>query len=705
MNNPGNNIPRITNALNYISDDKISKADKPRRKRPPMSLFYSIGGVCAAAAILVFVVPKIKPIDPITSSPTESGDPAKFREFSINYDNLPFTYDGTDTQRRFQREAWTNIYEKEEYWAYTASELIGNNPWNKDLKITELPVFLGGMYSMNTKSKALPDELPQGYSFLNYDLVDRMSTVRYLAETYPDLLGFSDYEISVWNDYSNMGNPLYNIHLYETADNAFDAIMNYNFCKVSYAPTTGRNGCLLREPGFEELRCVGFYPIVSVEEALESNTSSAFPFKPSEIDLSLNNYELVYRLTTDRTMLPFYRFLIEKETDQELPEEMKIFKEYYLPAVSSEYLADAKTQSETREPLANPFTPYKGKEFVIDYDDLPFEYDGTNEPLYFDAPSKEHSYSQNAYDVTELLGNNPWNESLNITELPVFANEPIAEEYIGQNNMITIKALLPQGYSLHMYDNPEMLVSAYEYLIEKYGGDLGITDYEFDITHDYSYDGDPHFDCEIYESSDNIFNAILNYNFSRIYFGYDSYNNEINIIYDNIAKKKAVGFYPIITADEARKMLLNGGYSINQTDHPLDSSRIKAVSLVYKLTQKYYIPFYELYYEVDDSHRDRNTPEGMNEYVIFFVPAISPDSYKDFTEVCDKATFKSDYGDLPAGTKGWVVQKWENPDGSVEYDVKIEDSEQTVRNVPAEYLEITKTEPRTVSTTSQHNSQ
>ncbi len=688
-------IPRITNALNHISDDKISKADKPRRKRPPMSLFYSIGGVCAAAALLVFVVPKIKPLDPITSSPTESSSTA-FNEFSVNYDDLPFTYDGTDEERRFQREVWTSKNAKEEYWAYDPAELIGNNPWNKDLKVTELPVFIGGMYSMNTKSQALPDPLPTGYSFLNYDLVDRMSAVRYLAETYPDLLGFSDYEVSVWNDYSNMANPLYNIHLYETADNAFDAIMNYNFCKVSYVPTTGRNGCLLREPGFENLRCVGFYPIVSVEEALASNTSSAFPFKPSEIDLSLNNYELVYRLTTDRTMMPFYRFLIEKESDEQLPEEMKIFKEYYLPAVSSEYLSDAKPQSETREPLANPFTPYKGKEFVIDYDDLPFEYDGTNEPIYFDAPSKEHSYSQNAYDVTELLGNNPWNESLNITELPVF--EP--EEYPGYagGNEITIKASLPQGCSLSIYDNPEMLVSTYEYLIKqyepyfKYYGAPGKMEFEFDISHHYDLDGNPSFDCEIYESSDNIFNAILNYNFSRISFSGD-YNNSIRINYDNISKHKAVGFYPIITADEARKMLLNGEYSINQTDQPLDSGRIKAVSLIYKLTQKYYIPFYEFYYELDDSQKDRNTPEGMNEYVTFYIPALSPDSCKDITEACDMATFRSDYGDIPAGAKGWVTYKWESSDGSVEYDVKLENSGQTVYGVPAEYLEITEAEP------------
>ncbi len=680
-------IPRITNALNHISDDKISKADKPRRKRPPMSLFYSIGGVCAAAAVLVFVVPKIKPLDPITSSPTESSqsDPAAFHEFSVNYDDLPFTYDGTDEERRFQREVLTEKDEKEEYWAYTASELIGNNPWNKDLKVTELPVFIGGMYSMVPESEALPDPLPTGYSFLNYDLVDRMSTVRYLAETYPDLLGFSDYEISVWNDYSNMANPLYHIHLYETADNAFDAIMNYNFCKVSYEPTTGRNGRLLKEPGFENLQCVGFYPIVSVEEALENNTSSAFPFKPSEIDLSLNNYELVYRLTPDRTMMPFYRFLIEKESDEELPEEMKIFKEYYLPAVSPEYLTDAKPQSETHEPLANPFTPYEGKEFVIDYDDLPFEYDGTNQTLYLDTKREKDIYYKDAYDVTELLGNNPWNESLKITELPVFE----LEEYPGYagGNEMTINIPLPQGYSLSIHDNPEILVSTYEYLMKQFSEYLHIKEYEFDITHSYGNSENPSFDCEIYKSSDNIFNAIMNYNFSRISFSGD-YNKSIRINYDNISKHKAVGFYPIITADEARKMLLNGYYS---TDQPIDSSRIKAVSLVYKLLDpysEYYMPYYELYYELEDSQKSSSTPEGMNEYCIFHIPAISPDSYKDITEACDKATFRSDYGDIPAGSEGWIIDKWENPGGSVEYDVKMKDSQQTVSNVPAEYLEI-----------------
>ncbi len=700
-------IPRITNALNHISDDKISKADKPRRKRPPMSLFYSIGGVCAAAAVLVFVVPKIKPLDPITSSPTESSqiDSAAFHEFSVNYDDLPFTYDGTDEERRFQREVFTREDENGEYLAYDPAELIGNNPWNKDLKITELPVFTGSRYSMITRSEALPDKLPDGYTLTRYDLVKNMSAIRYLAEKYPDILGFSDYEISVWNNYSETGFPLNDITLYQTADNAFDAIMNYNFCKVSYNSGNDRKVSLIREPGFDNLQCVGFYPIVSVEEALENNTSSAFPFKPSEIDLSSDNYELVYRLTTDRTMMPFYRFLIEKESDKQLPEGLKTFKEYYLPAVSPEYLTDDKPQSETHEPLANPFTPYKGKEFVIDYDDLPFEYDGTNEQLFFDTTNEQHSYPISAYDVTELLGNNPWNETLKITELPVFAGEPIGS---ADDHNTIMTTTLPQGYSLSTYDNPEILKSTYEYLIEKYEpyfkyyGAPGKMEFEFDVSHHYDNDGEPHFDCDIYESSDNIFNAMMNYNFRRVSFSPDLFKESITLYEYNTSERKAVGFYPIITADEARKMLLNGEYSPDQKDYPLDSSRIKAVSLIYKLTpdNRYNMPYYEFYYELEDSQKSSSTPEGMNQYCIFHIPAVSPDSYKDITEACDKATFRSDYGDIPAGTKGFVISKNEYPDGSVEYFVRFEDSGEVIAYVPAEYLEITEAEPRTES----HNS-
>ncbi len=183
----------------------------------------------------------------------------------------------------------------------------------------------------------------------------------------------------------------------------------------------------------------------------------------------------------------------------------------------------------------------------------------------------------------------------------------------------------------------------------------------------------------------------MNYNFGRIYSYTDHFNVSITFSKDNISKRRAVGFYPIITADEARKMLINGEYSPNQADYPLDSSRIKAVSLIYKLTpyREYYMPYYELYYEVDDSQKYSGTPDGMNQYDTFYIPAISPDSYKDITEACDKATFRSDYGDIPAGSEGWIIDKWEYPGGSVEYDVKLEYNEHTVAHVPAKYLEIT----------------
>lgn len=87
-------------------------------------------------------------------------------------------------------------------------------------------------------------------------------------------------------------------------------------------------------------------------------------------------------------------------------------------------------------------------------------------------------------------------------------------------------------------------------------------------------------------------------------------------------RTKPVGNYPIVTAEEARKLLLAGNY-ITTVPHAImgqDESLIRRVELVYR-TSRYdetFMPYYRFYVELPEMEREG----GLKTYGAYYVPAV-----------------------------------------------------------------------------------
>jgi len=382
-------IPRITNALNHISDDKITQADQPRKKRSALPLVCSLGGTCVAAAVLGVVLLNGKPVSkpPVitssgVSSPVSSGitsepestpvsqpasssgggvsepttsvlpndfTPYEGSGFSIDRDDLPFKYDG-GSPVKITGELFNDAMGMEAHYAYDVSELIGNNPWSKDLEITELPIFTGGLPDM-THTELSP-ELPDGYSLKeDADIETEIKTVRYLAEKYSDELGYTDYELDVTHDYS-IYEPYYFVKLYEGSDNAFDAIMNYNFKDSFFYYDSLEDKIVLSTSNIDHYACIGFYPVITADTAremlLDGKYSTSVPeivcLKDGMTEDRVKHVELVYHANYDGMQIPYYRFLVELDENKNMPG-INHYGTFYVPAISPEYLEGMDTDA------------------------------------------------------------------------------------------------------------------------------------------------------------------------------------------------------------------------------------------------------------------------------------------------------------------------------------------------------------------------
>ena len=283
------------------------------------------------------------------------------------------------------------------------------------------------------------------------------------------------------------------------------------------------------------------------------------------------------------------------------------------------------------------FEPYQGKEFVIDYDNLPFKCNFGELTKLNPDPIVNYTgigpLRFLAYDISEYIGNNPWNENLEITEMPVFQTIDQDSRTISFNEKL-------ENYK----ENGEIESEELQRLAEKYSEKLGFDDYEISVNSLYRLSDEglvKEWINSIYPSSENFFEAILNSNFRRVSFYYTeelmpytlkiSYNDRLNSL-------ECIGFYPIISAEEAREKLISDPH--NYFGNPISEDffkdgknvdKIKHVELGYAgAVDGKSLPYYVFYIEDTEDYDD--LPEGINHYITALYPAISPEYLMDRTE-------------------------------------------------------------------------
>lgn len=292
------------------------------------------------------------------------------------------------------------------------------------------------------------------------------------------------------------------------------------------------------------------------------------------------------------------------------------------------------------------------------------------------------------YDIADMYNGNPWNDSMELSTLPVFQNGsyhaagvptgltqdamlerleaaaaalgmeigvPESEKEEGEVVRITADAdgiqievtadgtvvvwfedglELPEEYHFTHYDTTdEEANKVLDYLIEQYSDLIGFTRPEKVLSGDYvmwnDYDDSGNYlempkyarKYLVYEAAGDDTEDILNYCFRSVHFAPNDDGRLMLIrIYDSLSCAEKLGDYPIITAEEARAMLLNGNYITSVPYEITDERLVGQAELVYRnsRTEMTFMPYYRFYVELPEMERD----DGLTDYGAYYVPAV-----------------------------------------------------------------------------------
>lgn len=289
-----------------------------------------------------------------------------------------------------------------------------------------------------------------------------------------------------------------------------------------------------------------------------------------------------------------------------------------------------------------------------------------------------------AYDVSELMDESPWNKDISIDTLPVFENVYDAEGsgIITNPDLTEMTAVLYEistrfgltpveadfEYSMGMTDDGTEIPYAISYsengitlatesdltttvtfkpaltIPDQYNNTYKasfkdvteISDYfksayqhllnmDSPITHigsgDYDISASQFFTIHYYEDSADFVTALLNNTFYNVQF-YQNTENSLDLIrFYRTDLSNLIGYYPIITWQEAEQLLINGNYI---TTVPIDfpgKEYIKKTELIYRNghMEDIYMPYYRILVELPSMYQEDT---GLNTYGAYYVPAV-----------------------------------------------------------------------------------
>lgn len=197
-----------------------------------------------------------------------------------------------------------------------------------------------------------PVALPEGYSFTysHTGTAQAEKTLAYLTEEYAALLGFEEPRAVSPADYSFNGEQNRQYFVYDAAGDREKELVSYHFRRAWFSPDDeGRLWILRVYDGLCVGEKLGDYPIRSQAEArkalLKGDCQSAEtePFPGEE---AIRGVELVYSSgVTDPNWMPYYRYWVEiPPLTEDLPQGLRTYASYYVPAVAPEYLTEVDTQ-------------------------------------------------------------------------------------------------------------------------------------------------------------------------------------------------------------------------------------------------------------------------------------------------------------------------------------------------------------------------
>jgi hypothetical protein len=188
---------------------------------------------------------------------------------------------------------------------------------------------------------------------------------------------------------------------------------------------------------------------------------------------------------------------------------------------------------------------------------------------------------------------------------------------------------LPGEYNFTQYDETERQAeNVMQYLISEYNAVVGMESPSPALFGDYTYDGQRIFRYSAFECAGTLEEKILGYNFNRIGF-YPNEEGKLWIIRRYKADlSQKIGDYPIISAAEARQLLLEKSYITTVPEELPDEKYISRVELIYRtgIGDEVFMPYYRFYVEMPTMARDN----GLKTFGAFYVPAVKAEFINNF---------------------------------------------------------------------------
>ena len=200
------------------------------------------------------------------------------------------------------------------------------------------------------------------------------------------------------------------------------------------------------------------------------------------------------------------------------------------------------------------------------------------------------------------------------------------------------RAMLPEGCRFtNSSTTDEEAGKTLAYLTGRYADALGLAQPAAVTYGDYNIDGEFYRSYEAYDGAGTAEEVILNYNFCRVRFISDEHSGDASeksgagalqriVLGDGLLLAEKLGDYPIISAEEAKELLLSGcGQSSVPPDYPAPTAEtVEHVELIYRIgaLEEVLLPYYRFDVRLPDKS-NCGAELGLKSYGVYYVPAIA----------------------------------------------------------------------------------
>lgn len=165
---------------------------------------------------------------------------------------------------------------------------------------------------------------------------------------------------------------------------------------------------------------------------------------------------------------------------------------------------------------------------------------------------------------------------------------------------------------------------AISYICQNYCDFLDKGNTTFVTSGDYTFDGEFSRNYRIYDFSGDEINDMLNFAFNEIQLAPNDEGKLMLIrVNDKLSCAEKIGDYPIISPEEAKDMLLDGGYITTVPYEMPGKKYIAKAELIYRsgTGENIWMPYYRFLVELPEMEQEN----GLKNFGAYYVPAVEPE--------------------------------------------------------------------------------